>query len=342
MRYLAILIAVFLGGTVAYAQDAYIRVVDVGQGLCVVAREPTGRTLLYDAGYSGDFCPDAVRRIVGDNPLDLVVISHSDADHISDAETILKAHGARTILHPEDNRTGVMLDSLRRELRAQAAAGATVRSMASDPPAFGETFPLGDAVVRFVAGWRDGLQTGSPGDPSLPAADRRNALSLVVRFEYGGRSVLLTGDTIGRRRNEPILGNRACRNAEKLMTEGSVPIDSDILIGQHHGGNNSTSNCFIRAVSPSWVVFSAGRGHGHPAQSVADRLVAWGRTRGLTAGRILRTDRGDDVANDHGQWVTGSIAGCRDEAGDDDVEIWVPRQPSQPLRVAYKQASSGC
>lgn len=340
MRYLLATVGAVLS-TEAAGQEAYIRVVDVGQGLCVVAREPSGRTLLYDAGHSGDFCPRAVQEIVGDNPIDLVVISHSDSDHISDGVAILRAHPAGIILHPEDDRTGDTLDALREEIQDQQERGTVVRSMATDPPTFGEVFRLGDAVVRFVAGWRDGAETARQGDPTLPLADRRNALSLVVRFEYGGHSVLLTGDTIGRRRSDP-MGNRACRNGERLMVEGSVPIDSDVLIGQHHGGNNATSNCFIRAVSPRWVIFSAGSGHGHPSQAVADRLVSWGRTRGLTADRILRTDRGDDVDNDEGQWVTGAIRGCDDGAGDDDVEIWLPSRPQQRVRVAYRLAASGC
>lgn len=100
------------------------------------------------------------------------------------------------------------------------------------PPAPGTRYTLGEAAVTFVAGWSDGADTAAPGDPSLPTSDRRNALSIVVRLDYGGKSVLLTGDTIGRRRGE---SNRACRNAERIMARGATPVDSDILIGQHHG-----------------------------------------------------------------------------------------------------------
>lgn len=330
--------AVLANASNAYAQETYVRIVDVGQGLCAVAKEPSGRTLLYDAGHSGDFCERAVDEIVGNNPIDLVVISHSDSDHISDGDEILAAHGARLILHPEDDRTSGAISDLREEIARQQASGATVRSMANNAPSFGEVFPLGDARVTFVAGWRDGAETARTNDPALPDADRRNALSLVVRVEYGTHSVLLTGDTIGRRRNERrSIGNRACRNAERIMARGSVQIQSDVLVGQHHGGNNATSNCFIRAVKPSWVVFSAGRGHAHPTQAAADRLTSWG----LDPDRILRTDRGDDE-NDEGQWVYGTFAGCRDQAGDDDVEIWLPRDTAEPVRVRYKTPSDHC
>jgi beta-lactamase superfamily II metal-dependent hydrolase len=325
---------ILAAASAAFAQEAYVRVVDVGQGLCVVAKEPSGKALLYDAGYSGELCGQAVNEIIGSGPLDLVVISHSDSDHISDGDEILAAHGAKLIIHPEDDRTSDAIVDLRTEIARQATAGATVRSMLTNPPTFGEVFSLGGAQVTFVAGWRNGAETARTTDPALPEPDRKNALSLVIRFEYGGHSVLLTGDTIGRRRRE---SNRACRNAERIMARGAVPIQSDVLIGQHHGGDNATSNCFIRAVKPSWVIFSAGRGHAHPTQRAADRLTSWG----VDPDRILRTDRGDDE-NDVGQWVYKTIAGCHDQAGDDDVEVWLPREATQPVRVQYKTPSTTC
>lgn len=45
-----------------------------------------------------------------------VVLSHSGMDHISDAGEILEAQGARTILHPGDDRDGQTLDALRARL----------------------------------------------------------------------------------------------------------------------------------------------------------------------------------------------------------------------------------
>src|SRR5687768_9304183 len=98
------LVVAALGASVspANAQDAYVRVVDVGNGLCVIARAPGGQTLLYDAGHSGTFCPDAVRELIGSRPLDMMVLSHSDEDHISEAQGILASNGARLVMHPED------------------------------------------------------------------------------------------------------------------------------------------------------------------------------------------------------------------------------------------------
>lgn len=45
----------------ASAEHAYIRVVDVGAGLCVVAVVPGGHAMLYDAGRGQPRCRNAVR-----------------------------------------------------------------------------------------------------------------------------------------------------------------------------------------------------------------------------------------------------------------------------------------
>lgn len=328
---LAAVFAALASSAAAQARETLIRVVDVGQGLCVVARAPEGQVLLYDAGFSGTFCADSVRELAGTSPIDVVVFSHSDLDHILDGADILGQQGARLILHPGDARHGVQLDALRVGINNLEHAGTQVIDMSRNPAPFGTTFPLGSVTLRFIAGWSDGAATKAPGDPVLPQADGYNALSLVIRLEYAGHAVLLTGDTIGRRRKE---AGTACRNAERIMTAGAVPIASDVLVGQHHGGDNGTSNCFIRAVKPKWVVFSAGRGHGHPAQSVADRLIA----NGVNPDNMLRTDRADGT---EAQWVYGTVAGCRDEPGDDDVEIRLFGDGSSP-QVQYRKLEVQC
>ena len=147
---------------------------------------------------------------------------------------------------------------------------------------------------------------------------------------------MLTGDTIGRLGGEP---NSVCRYAERIMVERSaeIAIKSDVLVGQHHGGDNATSNCFIRAVNPRYVIFSAGHGgHEHPRQTTADRLIA----HGINPADILRTDRGDNEGGP--EWIYGAIRGCRDKVGDDDVEIVMPKAPEEELRVKYRVASTGC
>lgn len=350
-----ILTALFCGAlpqpASAQAQDAYLRVVDVGNGLCVVARTPDGHSMLYDAGDRGVFCAKAVQDIVPESNIDLVVLSHSDADHVGELDTILASKSAGTIIHPGDAHP--MTAALRQTRDAIAAAGlrgARVWNVAELPLPTGPTalaerhFAIGSASATIVAGWGDGNQTRGVTEPPLDDSERNNALSIVVRFEFGGHSVLLTGDTVGRHIDDV---PATCKNAERIMVEqaGSWPIQSEVLVGQHHGADNATSNCFLSAVDPSHVVFSAGhKNYRHPRNSTVRRLLL----SGLTPERIFRTDRGDNEPWKRGgkwreqEWIYGAIKDCTDLPGDDDVEIWLPSDSTQPVRVQYRTDKRTC
>ncbi len=71
--------------------------------------------------------------------------------------------------------------------------------------------------------------------------------SCVIRISDGSRSVLLTGD-ISKKVEHVLLNN------EKT----NLQLDVDILIAPHHGSKTSSSDAFIKQVSPQAVIFSAG------------------------------------------------------------------------------------
>ena len=347
--------AIGMSGPVG-AQDLRLRVVDVGNGLCVVAAIPGGHSLLYDAGDKGDYCLDAVRELVTGNKIDLIILSHSDSDHIGELPHIVglaatngqaavpAAKSVGTIVFPGDQHIS-MTETIRRELASidnARVSGATVWSLAAEPlpepdPQGRRTFHLGEAAVTIVAGWSNGDDTAPTTLRPLPTAEHNNAVSIVAHLTYHGHSVLLTGDTVGK-----LLSNsgNTCRYAEKIMRDRASewPIESDVLIGQHHGGNTASTNCFIRAVKPKFVVFSAGhKNYHHPSQKAADRIRL---TAQISPDAMLRTDLGDDEGG--GEWVYKSIAGCVDKPGDDDVEVILPDDPAALVTAQYLHPHSGC
>jgi competence protein ComEC len=335
------------------ASDLVIRVVDVGAGLCVVIAAPGGHGMLYDAGRSagrtGGFCRRAVRQMLPGRNLDLVVLSHSDTDHIRELPGILLDNRARVIIHPGDDRgdpsdAATMRQSIARERSGQRADVRDLReidqAIATPRPGFtprpvrpGDSFAVGDATATFIAGWSDGREARSPGEPELRDAPMRNGLSIVMRVTYGGHSVLLTGDTVGVMRGN----GTQCEYAERVMVDrsASVPIDSDVLIGQHHGAENATSSCFARAVSPGIVVFSAGSLNHHPRQAVVDRL-----RRIDSRVQILRTDVGDNEGAP--EMIDADSSRCPDPPGDDDVEIRLSRTPAVRPVARYVGTSRPC
>lgn len=332
----------------AAAAEAKLRVVDVGNALCVVGEFPGDHFLLYDAGnFDSTQCRAAVREIVGNRRIDLVVLSHSDADHIGELAAILKDNPADYLVY-----TGRKGTSKKTWPKAEAAIihgekydhtkvrNLYVWPLPNTPIKKGDkqgnplTVKLGDATATFVAGWYSWPYSVVAGhEPD--SGERNNIVSVVLKVEYGGKSVLLTGDTVGRRRDDP---DTACRDAERWMVKrGNVSLKSDVLIGQHHGGNNSSAACFIDAVQPDFVILPAGNaGHGHPKADVANRYLT--ATSPLPKARLFRTDLGDDEGSS--EWSEGRVQNCQDPAGDDDIEITLSDNPATAAAVHYRGTSS--
>lgn len=316
--------------------DVYVRIVDTGPGLCVVATVPGGHELVYDAGHwVGKHCRDAVRELVTDKTIDVLVLSHADADHLGQAADILDEFKVRTIIRTGENSRPNVTQTWRRvneRIGKAATNNATVINLQTSDLVPGTTLALGEATLTLIAGWGQWTESGPT------ASEKLNAISIVVKLEYRGRSVLFTGDTVGRRLNDP---DNACKDAEHVMVSrhhaGDVSLKSDVLIAPHHGGNNGSSASFIKAVDPLYVVFPAGHGHNHPSNGAAQRYI----TRGVPLDRILRTDRGDDEGGY--EWNVGAVPGCQDRPGDDDVEIAI-----RDLRfygwvdVSYRKQRGGC
>ena len=306
----------------------YARVVDVGPGLCVVIATRDERYMVYDAGHwTGRKCFDAAVDIIGDNSIDLMILSHSDADHLGDFRRILNEFQVRKIIRSgfrrEDTATWRNANG---GVGVEATKDATIINLQTSELTPGTEIELGLATVTLVAGW--GEWTASGPTPS----EKRNAISIVAKLTFGANSILLTGDTVGRRLTDP---DDACKDAEKFMVENAsdVPIESQVLVVPHHGGNNGSSDCFIKEVDPRFVVFSAGHDHEHPSAGAAERYMA----NGVMLEDMFRTDRHDDEGGF--EWSHGAIANCQDGKGDDDIEILLPEQGEPIVRYALPDAS---
>jgi competence protein ComEC len=153
------------------AGEAWITTADVGQGLAVLVRTAT-RTLVYDAGPGYGPEADSAGRILvplmrgaGIGGIDLLVLSHEDADHLGGALTLLETF----------------------EVEALASSLA--------PPHALNT--LAAAPMRCAAGSRwqwDGVRFEFLHPPEGWERARRNNQSCVLRVEAAGGAMLLTGD----------------------------------------------------------------------------------------------------------------------------------------------------
>jgi competence protein ComEC len=81
-----------------------------------------------------------------------------------------------------------------------------------------------------------------------PAADSRltpdNANSLVLSVEFGGRTILLTGDL-------------EAAGLDALLAKS--PRHADVLLAPHHGSRGANTRPLAEWARPGWVIVSGGR-----------------------------------------------------------------------------------
>ena len=249
---------------------------DVGQGDAALIVTPGGRQLLIDGGPEAEGAARALARTLpgGDRSLDLVALTHLDADH------------SRGLLETLDRyRVGAVLEGVRPPESAmlpQWAARLERHNLRSIPLRAGHAVELEPGLL---------LETLNP--PILPAANAgagggndayaaggldANNGGVVLRLEYGAVSILLAADI-------------EAETEERLLREGVLQ-PSTLLKVPHHGSNTSTTAAFLEAVAPQAAIVSVGAGnpYGHPSPAVMERLAAR-----LDASRIFRTDQHGDI-----------------------------------------------
>ena len=232
----------------------YVHYIDVGQGdaelICC-----GGEYMLIDGGDPdhGDFVAAYLRKL-GIRKLDYLVCTHGDSDHCGGLDGVLEKIKAETVFV---SPYGGDKPSYGIFLKAAEKAGCEIKV-----PEAGESYALGDAVIRFIG-------------PVEDMGDENNNC-LVLRAEYGDTDFLFTGD-MGR------LG-------ENALINGGAELKCDVLKVAHHGSSSSTGYYFLRETAPSTAVISCGRNnaYGHPHESVLSRL----KDAEVT---VYRTDLGGDI-----------------------------------------------
>ncbi len=251
-----------------------LAVIDVGQGDAVLIRSGQ-RAVLIDSGpeYSSA-AVDQLRRL-GIRDLDLLLISHGDADHCGAVPELVRQVNVKAALVGP----GTARD------RAGAAAIHALRESGTD-------VRIGSAQLTVSGPWGKLLclyPATAEADPALSD----NEQSLVWVWHAGSVSGVFPGDAP----NEVELG---------LLDSFSFT-EIDLLVAGHHGSRSSTSTEWLQILNPQYLAISCGRNnpYGHPTREVLDRADEADAT-------IMRTDQqgallfelrdGQLVPISHSQW----------------------------------------
>jgi len=309
----SIIVACIFQSQASHAQLT-VRVVDVGAGLCCVAKTCDSHYMIYDAGNYRDRGKTAMIAIESMIPpgstIDLMVLSHRDADHIAAVPFICENYTVKEIWRDgfEANTATWRRsnDAIAEEVANDNCVDVNLQNVDVEP---GYEVEVGNSLATFLCGFGD-----IPDSWHLPSGGENvNARSIVARLDYGDSSILFGGDTVGRHIGAP-WNTIIAAEAVLVANAANVPIDVDVVVAPHHGADNGSSYPFIQATSPKYVIFSAGSHFHHPRFWAVNRYIA----SGVEIANIFRTDRGDNEGDP--EWRVGTSS-SGDSVGDDDVEV---------------------
>jgi competence protein ComEC len=222
---------------------------DVGQGDALLLVTPGGAQIVIDGGPNLDLLSHLGTHLpFFDRTIELVVLSHPDADHVTALPEVLRRYRVNAVL-----MSGAVQRSGRYEALLALLASHAVPILPADPA---QDIVFDDGTVLDVV-W-------PPTDVFGREQDEPNDASVVFRVLARDTRILLTGD-IG-------------KDAEQGILASGADVEADILKVPHHGSRTSSSTGFLLAVAPKLAVLSAGRNNtfGHPHADVMDRYKQLG------------------------------------------------------------------
>lgn len=228
---------------------------DVGQGDGLFLESPTGVQIMFDGGPPRKVLGSLAQVISPfDKSIDAIVITNPDADHIGGFLDILKNYKVGRVFESGTLTDSKAYQSLRDEMKRQNIPDILVkRGMKLDMG--------GDVVIDILFPDRD-VSSWATNDGSV-----------VARLSYGKTSIMLTGDA-------PI------KTEQIILSENSpTQLQSNILKVGHHGSRTSTSENFLKSVSPTYALISDGKDnkYGHPHPDTLATLAQFGV-------KVFRTD----------------------------------------------------
>jgi len=238
---------------------------DVGQGDAIFIETPSYHQILIDGGPDSTILEKLSKEMpFWDRSIDLIILTHPERDHLTGLIEVLEKYKVENILW-----TGIVRDTaeykewkkLIEEEKAEifiAKAGQKISCL---------TWQIKQCDLEILQPFE-----------SLEGKEFKdsNNTSIISKLVFGKNSFLFTGD--------------AYKDVEGKLINKEAEIDSDVLKVAHHGSKTSSSEEFIKAVSPEIAVISAGREnkYGHPNQEVLELLEKYGI-------RVLRTDKDGDI-----------------------------------------------
>ena len=240
---------------------------DIGQGDAILIETPQGHQVLIDGGPGSTILGKLADEMpFWDRTIDLIILSHPEADHLTGFLKILRRYKVENILWTGVKRNTAAFEEWQKLIEEERIKeGAEIKiAQAGQKINLSKRFPCYFEILYPFE------------DLSGKEFTDSNNTSIVIRLVYGNNSFLFTGD--------------AYQSVETEILEKGTNVDSDILKISHHGSKTSSGEKFIAGVSPAVAIISAGKNnsYNHPHQETLEILQKYDID-------ILRTDIDGDI-----------------------------------------------
>ncbi len=200
--------------------------VDVGtaDACCIRCHD---KNILIDSGTSISYNKlSAYLKRNNFKSFDAVIISHPDSDHIGGIRKLLADYEVKKVYMPQLSDE-LIPDTEEYKLFLNSVKENNTKIIY---PKIQREIIIGDMTLNFISPTKE--------------YSNRNDNSLVFKIIYGETSFLFTGDISER--------------VEKELLNSEKEIKADVLKVAHHGSKSSSSEEFLKAVSPQISVVSVG------------------------------------------------------------------------------------
>lgn len=234
----------------------YVTMLDVGQGESILIKEPFGnKVTLIDTGgrvqwsdrekweertepfsIGADIVVPALKSF-GISTIDRLYLTHADADHMGEIESIGKGIRIKEIA---GTKTTLQAPNVLKQIKETG-----LTEFVRIEPVEQTTYPTSDTLIIHP----------------IKQNDSKNNQSLVLYVKIGEDNWLFTGDIE--------------KEAEEQLIRDYPNLRADYLKVAHHGSQTSSTQAFIELVQPQVALISAGKNNtfGHPNQEVLERLA---------------------------------------------------------------------
>lgn len=220
---------------------------DVGQADSSLLLFPDSTVMLIDAGNTadGEKIADFIKGL-NISTIDYFVCTHPHEDHIGGAEEIFNSFQVSTVCLPDIDE-GFEPDTEIADKLNQAIEKEQCREL---------RLSAGTLIVE-----KDNYNVTAVAPRKNSVYSNLNDWSLCLMVSCFTNTILFTGD--------------AENPSETDMLSLNTNLDADILKVGHHGSANSSTEQFLKAVTPLVSVISCGEGntYGHPTDETLKRLT---------------------------------------------------------------------